>query len=149
MHFRGLSCSFSLLFGSVVLGCQYSSYATGPYGQWCHCTYAPSLLCSTCAVCSCTAHTLCFGCSLVYLSAFSLRIDRRTILVTLYSMVWDRFVSRSGITFFIGLRCSNFFVFCCFPFLFFYFYGLVLYGWGLRTDRVSIALSRACFSYQF
>ena len=68
-----------------------------------------------------------------------------TIFLTPYSMVWDRPVSRAGPMFFIDLSCSI-------PTLVFYYfslsllsvYRLVLWGWGLRTDRVYITLSQPC-----
>ena len=65
-------------------------------------------------------------------------------LVDPYSMVWDWRVSRAGTNaFFVGLVAPSFFVFNYFPFLaLFFLYWLVVWGWGLRTDRVSIFLSR-------
>ena len=35
------------------------------------------------------------------------------------------------------------------PAVFFSFYGLALWGWGLRTDRVLIALSQICIANIF
>ena len=47
-----------------------------------------------------------------------------TILVTLYSMVWNWRVSRAGPMPFYWPSCSlTFFVSCCFPFLFFHSMG--------------------------
>ena len=42
---------------------------------------------------------------------------------------------------FYWYAASSFFLFHCFHF-FLFFYGLVLRDWGLRTDKISIALSR-------
>ena len=76
---------------------------------------------------------------------FSSRCPSGTILLTPYSMVWDWRVSRAGQCFFIGLSYSI-------PTIVFYslslsllsVYRLVLWGWGLRTDRVYITLSQPC-----
>ena len=48
---------------------------------------------------------------------------------------------------FVGLVALSFFVFNYFPFLFFSSIGL--WGWGLRTDRVSISFSRPCIANLF
>ena len=68
-----------------------------------------------------------------------------TILLTQFSNVWDWRVSRQGQFFFIGLSCFIPTI------VFFYFslsllsvYRLVLWGWGLRSDRVHITLSQPC-----
>ena len=66
------------------------------------------------------------------------------ILLTTYSMVWDWWVSRVGPILFIGLSCSI-------PTTVFYYFSLsflpvnrlVLWDWGLRTDRVYITLTLA------
>ena len=57
-----------------------------------------------------------------------------TILVTLCLMVWDLWVSRAGPM----LSCWHnlLFLFCLLRF-FFSLHGLVVWGWGLWTDRVS------------
>ena len=64
-----------------------------------------------------------------------------TIFVTPYSMVWDWRVSRAEPMHFYW-PC-NWLHFCllllCLSLL--SFYGFVLWGWGLRTDRVLITLS--------
>ena len=72
-----------------------------------------------------------------------------TILVTPYSMVWDWRVSRAGS---MSLYRPSFSL----PFCLFLFslsllslYGLLLWGWGLRTDRVCIALSQHCITNIF
>ena len=68
-----------------------------------------------------------------------------TILLTSYSMVWDSRVSRTGPMLFIGLCCSiPTIVFFSFSLSLLSIYGLVLCGWGLRTDRVYITLSQPC-----
>ena len=68
------------------------------------------------------------------------------ILLTPYSMVWDWRVSRAGPMRFFGLRCSiPSIIFYSFSVLFFLsiLYRLVLWGCGIRTDRVSLSLSLA------
>ena len=65
-----------------------------------------------------------------------------TILVTPYSMVWDWRVSRAGPMPFYWPICSLPFCLLLFSLSLLSFYGLVLWGWGLRTDRVLIALSQ-------
>ena len=71
---------------------------------------------------------------------FPSRYLSRTILVTLCSTVLDWRVSRVGPIPFCWPSCS--FPFCLllfFPSLL-SFYGLVLWGWGLTTNRVLIVL---------
>ena len=68
------------------------------------------------------------------------------ILVTPYSMVWDWRVSRAGPMPFYWPSCSLTFCFLLFYLSFLSFYGLVLWGWGLRTDRVLTALSQPCIA---
>ena len=72
-----------------------------------------------------------------------------TILVTPYSMVWDWQVQEQGQCLFYWPCCSL--TFCLLQFFLscFSFYGLVLWGWGLRTDRVLITLSQPCTAYLF
>ena len=72
-----------------------------------------------------------------------------TILVTKYSMVWDWLVARAGPMHFYWPSCSfPFLSSAVFPFLFFILWvGIV--GWGLRTDRVLIALSQPCITSLF
>ena len=65
------------------------------------------------------------------------------ILVTLCSMVWDWSVSIAGSMLFIGLAAFLLLYLLLFS-LSVTFYGLVLWGCGLRTDRVLIALSQHC-----
>ena len=66
------------------------------------------------------------------------------ILLTAYSMVWDWRVSRAGL-FFIGLSCSiPTIVFYTFSLSLLFVYRLVLWGWGLWTDRGYISLSQPC-----
>ena len=64
-----------------------------------------------------------------------------TILVTPYSMVWDWRVSIAGPMSFYWPRCLLPFCLLMFSLSLLSFYGLVLWGWGLRTDRVLVALS--------
>ena len=76
---------------------------------------------------------------------FPFRCPSRTSLLTPFSMVWDSGFQGQGQCFFIGLSCSI-------PTIVFYslsisllsVYRLVLWGWGLRTDRVYITLSQPC-----
>ena len=69
----------------------------------------------------------------------------RTILPTPYSMVRDWRGLKSRAIFFIDLSCSiPTIVFYYFSLSLLYVYMLVLWGWGLRTDRVYITLSQPC-----
>ena len=75
-----------------------------------------------------------------------------TIWLTPYSMVWDWRVLRAGPMPFCWPSC--FLLFCLqlfsLSFLFLYtIYRLVVWGWGLRTDMVSISLSRSCIANLF
>ena len=72
-----------------------------------------------------------------------------TILVTRCSMVWDWRVSRAGPMPFYWPNCSLTFCLLLFSLSILSFYGLVLSGWGLRTDRVLIALSQPCVANLF
>ena len=67
-----------------------------------------------------------------------------TILVTPYSMVWNWLVSRAGLMPFYWPSSSL--LFCLLPFSLslLSFCVLVLWGWGLRADRVLIVLSLPC-----
>ena len=71
-----------------------------------------------------------------------------TILVTPYSMVWDWRISWSGPMPFYLTSCSL--PFCLlFSLSLLSIYWLVLWGWGLRTDMVLIALSQPCITNLF
>ena len=59
-----------------------------------------------------------------------------TILVTPYLLVWDWRASRAGPMPFYWPRCSLPFCLLLFSLSLLSFYGLVLWGWGLRIDRV-------------
>ena len=72
-----------------------------------------------------------------------------TILVTPCSMVWDWQVSREGPMPFYWPSCSLTFCLLLFSLSLLSFCGLVLWGWGLRTDRVLIALSQPCIANLF
>ena len=72
-----------------------------------------------------------------------------TILVTPCSMVWDQRVSRARSMPFYWPSCSLTFCLLLFSLSLLSFYGLVLWGWGLRTDRVLIALSQPCIANLF
>ena len=60
--------------------------------------------------------------------------------------VWDWQVSRAGPMSFYWPSCSLPFCLLLFSFSLLSFYGLVLWGWGLLTDRVLIALSQPCIA---
>ena len=76
---------------------------------------------------------------------FSSRCPSGTILLTLYSMVWDWRVSRAGQCFFICLSCPiPTIVFYSFSPSLLSVYRLVVWGWILRTDRVYITLPQLC-----
>ena len=68
-----------------------------------------------------------------------------TILVTPCSMVWDWRVSMP----FYWPSCPLTFCLLLFSLSLLSFYGLVLWGWGLWTDRVLIALSQPCIADLF
>ena len=72
-----------------------------------------------------------------------------TILVTPCSMVWCWRVSRAGPMPFYWPSCSLTFCLLLFSLSLLSFCGLVLWGWGLRTDRVLIALSQPCIANLF
>ena len=76
---------------------------------------------------------------------FPTRCPSGTILLTTYSMVWDWLVSRAGPMLFFGLSCSiPTIIFYCFSFSLLCVYRLVLWGWGLLTDKVYITISQPC-----
>ena len=62
------------------------------------------------------------------------------LIVTPYSMVWDWRVSRAGPMFFYWPSCKLSFCLLLFSLSLLSFYGLVLWGWGLRIDRSLPAL---------
>ena len=72
-----------------------------------------------------------------------------TILVPPCSMVWDWRVSRARSMPFYWPSCSLTFFLLLFSLSLLLFYGLVLRGWGLQTDRVLIALSQPCIADLF
>ena len=71
------------------------------------------------------------------------------IWLTPYLMVWDWRVSRAGPMLFCGPSCSLIFCLQLFSLSLLVLYRLVVWGWGLRTDRVSISLSRPCIANLF
>ena len=71
------------------------------------------------------------------------------IWLTPYLMVWDWRVSRAGPMPFCWHSCSLLFCFQLFSLSLLFLYRLVVWGWGLRTDRVSISLSRPCIPIFF
>ena len=74
-----------------------------------------------------------------------------TILLTPYSIVFDWRVSRAGPMFFYWpkLLYPNYIVFYYFSLSLISVYRLVLWGWGLGTDRVYITLYQPCTSDLF
>ena len=72
-----------------------------------------------------------------------------TISVAPYSMFCDWRVSGAGPMPFYLPRCSLHFCLLLCSLSFLSFYGLVLWGWCLRTDWVLIALSRSCVANLF
>ena len=78
--------------------------------------------------------------------SFPLQCPSGMILLTPYLMVWDwsGFKSRAN-AFFIGLRCSILtIIFYSFSLSLLSVNRLVLWGWGVQTDRVYITLSQPC-----
>ena len=71
------------------------------------------------------------------------------LIVSPYSMVWDWRVSRAGPISLYWPSCSLPFCLLLFSLSLLSFYGLLLGGWGLRTDRVLIALSQPCLTNLF
>ena len=71
------------------------------------------------------------------------------ICLTPYSMVWDWRVSRAGPMPFYWPSCSLLFCLQLFSSSLHFLYRLAVWGWGLRTDRVSISLSRPCIANIF
>ena len=71
------------------------------------------------------------------------------IWLTPYLMVWDWPVSRPGSMPFCWPSCSFLFCLQLFSLSLLFLYRLVVWGWGIRTDRVSISLSRPCIANLF
>ena len=71
------------------------------------------------------------------------------IWLTPYAMVWDWQVSRAGPIPFCWPSCSLLFCLQLFSLSLLFLYRLVVWGWGLPTDRVSISLSRPCIANLF
>ena len=72
-----------------------------------------------------------------------------TIWFTPYSMVWDWRVSRAGPMPFCRPSCFLLFYLQLFSLSLLFLYRLLVWGWGLQTDRVSISLSRPCIANDF
>ena len=72
-----------------------------------------------------------------------------TILLTLYSMVWEWWDLKTGPITFYGPCYTIPFCLILFSLSLLSFYGLVLWGCGLWTDRVLIALSQPCTANLF
>ena len=72
-----------------------------------------------------------------------------TILVTQYSMVYEWRVSIAGPMPFYWTRWPLTLCLLLFPLCLLSFNGLVLWGWGLRTDTVLIALLQPCICQPF
>ena len=71
------------------------------------------------------------------------------IWLTPYLMVWGWWVSRAGPMPFCWLSSSLLFCLQLFSLSFLFIYRLVVWGWGLWSDRVSISLSRPCIANLF
>ena len=69
--------------------------------------------------------------------------------LTPYLMVWDWRVSRAGQMPFCWPNCSLLFCLQLFFLSLLFLYRLVVWGRGLRTDKVSISLSRPCIANLF
>ena len=106
-----------------------------------------------CHMCRCRLHTVLLShigslmrllavepCSIAKL-LFSCQYLCGMISVTPCSMVWDWRVSRAGPMPFYCPSCSFTFCLLLFSLSFLSFCGLVLWGWGLHTDRVLISPS--------
>ena len=72
-----------------------------------------------------------------------------TIWLTPYLMVWDWRVSRASLMPFCWPSCSLLFCLQLFSLYLLFLYRLVVWGWGLRTDRVLISFSRPCIANIF
>ena len=75
---------------------------------------------------------------------FRSRCPSGTILLTPYSMVWDWRVSRAGPMLFYWPKLLYPYYNLLFSPSLLSVYRLVLWGWGLRTDRVYITHSQPC-----
>ena len=77
---------------------------------------------------------------------FPFQCPSGTILLAPFSMVWDWRVSRAGPTLLYYPNCCSIptIVFNSLSLSLLSAYRLVLWGWGLRTDRVYITLSQPC-----
>ena len=83
-------------------------------------------------------------CSTAELLFFS-RCPSGTILLTAYSIVWDWRVSKVGpILLYWPKLLYPYYSLLLFSLSLLSVYRLVLWGWGLRTDRVYITLSQPC-----
>ena len=76
---------------------------------------------------------------------FPSRCSSATVLLTPYSMVWDWRVSRAGpMLLYWPKLLYPYYVFYSLSLSLLSIYRLVLWGWGLRTDKVYITLSQPC-----
>ena len=76
---------------------------------------------------------------------FPSRSPSGTILLNTYSMVWDWLISRAGpMHLYWSKRLYPYYRLLLFSLSLISVCGLVLRGWGLRTDRVYITLSQPC-----
>ena len=115
--------------------------------------------CSTCALCASPGYTRCFDRTPVYLLRLPAAEPHSTsgllflsqslsgmIWLTPYLMVWDWRVSRAGPIPFGRPSSSLLFCLQLFSLSLLFLYRSVVWGWGLRNDRVSISLSRPCIA---
>ena len=76
---------------------------------------------------------------------FPFRCPSGTILLAPFSMVWDWRVSRAGpMLLYWHKLLYPYYSLLLFSLSLLSVYRLVLWGWGLRTDRVYITLSQPC-----
>ena len=115
---------------------------------------APSAWCSNWTVRACAGYTRCSGCTSIFLydstlqnltvsttgPLFPSQCPFGTILLTLYYMVWDWLVFEAGSILFYLPKLLYPYVSLSLLSV----YRLVLWGWGLWTDRVLISLSQPC-----
>ena len=117
---------------------------------------------STCAFCASPGYTRHFDRTSVYLCADARCITsqyRMTFIflsVSLFNdlvdpvfMVWIGGFQEQVQCLFVGLVALSFFCLQLFSLSLLFLCTLVVWGWGLRTDRMSISLSRPCIANLF
>ena len=127
-------------------------------------TDTPSLWRYTCFICARAGYTLCFCRPSVYLCASLLRslTVSQDVDTSLSVSLWNDVplsndvrlcgtggFQEQGQSFFIGLRYSMPYWLILFSLSLLSFYRLVLWRWGLWTDRVQIVLCQPCIEKHF